>query len=87
MPSINDILIAHGRIRKNIHETPVLTSQTVDNLVGKNVFFKCENFQKTGSFKVRGALNACMSKLEKLNESETTLTGVVTHSSGNHGKL
>ena len=82
IPTVNDIRNAHGRIKDLIHRTPVITSKTVDSLVGKNVYFKCENFQKTGSFKVRGALNGILSKLE----TSSTIKGCVTHSSGNHGQ-
>jgi serine racemase len=86
--NIKEILSAYKRVRNKVHQTPVVTSETVNNLTGKNVFFKCENFQKTGSFKARGALNAIISKLERQKDSETEnkVTGVVTHSSGNHGK-
>jgi threonine dehydratase len=81
-PTMKNILIAYERIKNIIHKTPVLTSTTINQLTGKNVFFKCENFQKTGSFKARGALNAIIAKTERDNQ----ITGVVTHSSGNHGK-
>ena len=56
--SYNDISEASQRISKFIHKTPVSTCSTIDHMVGRNVHFKCENFQKTGSFKARGALNA-----------------------------
>ena len=56
--SYQEILNAAERIAKHIHKTPVHTCSTIDALVGRKVFFKCENFQKSGSFKARGALNA-----------------------------
>ena len=74
------ILEAHGRIAPRIHRTPVLTSASLDALAGARFFFKCENFQKTGSFKIRGATNAIFS----LSDAEAA-HGVVTPSSGNHG--
>lgn len=70
---------AHERIRPRIHRTPVLTSKSLDEVAGARLFFKCENLQKTGSFKIRGATNAIFS----LSEEEAR-RGVVTHSSGNH---
>jgi threonine dehydratase len=70
---------AHARIRERIRRTPVLTSSRLDELSGASLFFKCENFQKTGSFKARGALNAVLSLAGA--EAER---GVATHSSGNH---
>ena len=80
-PSIEwkNIEEAHERIRPRIHRTPVLTSHSLNGLAGADLFFKCENLQKTGSFKIRGATNAIFS----LSESEAR-RGVVTHSSGNH---
>lgn len=54
----NDILAAENRISSYIHETPVFTSSTLNRAIGRKVFFKAESFQKTGSFKARGALNA-----------------------------
>jgi threonine dehydratase len=75
----NTILEAHERIKPRIHCTPVLTSKSLDSLAGAQIFFKCENLQKTGSFKIRGATNAIFS----LNDEEAR-RGVVTHSSGNH---
>jgi threonine dehydratase len=70
---------AHERIRPRIHRTPVQTSQSLDAMTGARLFFKCENLQKTGSFKIRGATNAIFS----LTDDEAR-RGVVTHSSGNH---
>jgi threonine dehydratase len=74
------ILDAHARIAPRIHRTPVLTSASLDAMTGARVFFKCENLQKTGSFKIRGASNAILS----LSEEEAA-RGIVTQSSGNHG--
>jgi len=71
---------AHERIAPRIHRTPVLRSATIDALCGAEIFFKCENLQKTGSFKIRGATNAIFSLPEK--EAER---GIITQSSGNHG--
>jgi threonine dehydratase len=78
-PSWQEIAEAHVRIAGPIHRTPVLTSQTMDRLSGALLYFKCENLQKTGSFKIRGAANAILS----LSEEEAR-RGIVTHSSGNH---
>jgi threonine dehydratase len=74
------ILDAHVRIATRIHRTPVLTSASLDAMTGAGLFFKCENLQKTGSFKIRGASNAILS----LSEEEAA-QGIVTQSSGNHG--
>jgi threonine dehydratase len=76
---IEHILEAHARIRGQIRRTPVLTSSRLDELAGASLFFKCENFQKTGAFKARGALNTVLS----LTDAEAA-RGVATHSSGNH---
>ena len=74
-----DTLIkVHERIRPFIHRTPVFTSQLLNDMSGANLFFKCENFQKMGAFKMRGATNAILSLSE-----EQRRKGVVTHSSGN----
>jgi threonine dehydratase len=74
------ILDAHARIAPRIHRTPVLTSASLDAMAGARLFFKCENLQKTGSFKIRGASNAILSLTE-----EQAARGIVTQSSGNHG--
>jgi threonine dehydratase len=74
------IVEAHDRIRSRIHRTPVLTSRSLDALAGAQLFFKCENLQKTGSFKIRGATNAIFSLTD-----EEARHGILTHSSGNHG--
>jgi len=79
-PSWETIEEAHRRIAPRIHRTPALRSATLDGLTGAQLFFKCENLQKTGSFKIRGATNAIFS----LSEEEAR-RGIVTHSSGNHG--
>lgn len=68
----------HNRIQPYIHKTPVLSSTQIDNLVGAQLYFKCENFQKTGAYKMRGASNAIM-----LLTDEQRAKGVITHSSGN----
>lgn len=79
LPDWKTIIEAHERIRAQIHRTPVLTSRSLNALAGAQLFFKCENLQKTGSFKIRGATNAIFSLTE-----EEARRGVVTHSSGNH---
>ena len=79
--TLSDIQAAHDRIRPYIHRTPVLTCQTLNDISGANLFFKCENFQKIGAFKARGGVNAVLS----LSKSELE-NGVVTHSSGNHAQ-
>jgi len=79
IPTFDDVLTAHSRIKPYIHKTPVLTSKFMNELTGAELYFKCENFQKAGVFKARGASNAVFGlgddKVEK---------GVATHSSGNH---
>ena len=79
VPTFDDVIAAHDRIRPHIHRTPVLTSSYFNELTGAELFFKCENFQKAGAFKVRGACNAVFG----LTEDQSRL-GVCTHSSGNH---
>jgi len=78
-PDWNAIVEAHERIRARIHRTPVLTSRSLNTQTGAQLFFKCENLQKTGSFKIRGATNAIFSLTD-----EEARRGVATHSSGNH---
>jgi len=78
-PTWDAIEAAHARIAPRIHRTPVLRSATLDAMCGAELFFKCENLQKTGSFKIRGATNAIFS----LSDEEAS-RGIVTHSSGNH---
>jgi threonine dehydratase len=79
-PTIDDIRAAANRIAPHIHRTPVVTSATFDREIGAKIFFKCENLQKVGAFKARGAVNAIM-----LLDDEAAGRGVITHSSGNHG--
>src|SRR5204862_4408322 len=74
------IRAAHERIRAHIHRTPVLTSARLDEASGAQLFFKCENFQKIGAFKARGATNAVF-----VLDDASAKRGAVTHSSGNHG--
>lgn len=78
-PSFAQIRAAHQRIAAHIHRTPVATSASLDALAGARLYFKCENLQRSGSFKMRGASNAVLS----LSEQEAA-RGVLTHSSGNH---
>lgn len=81
MISKADIEEAHERIRSYIHRTPVLTSGSVDEMAGCSIFFKCENLQKVGAFKARGAMNAALSL-----SPEQLKKGLATHSSGNHAQ-
>ena len=80
MLTLKDIQLAHKRIRPFIHRTPILTNSSINKLAGAELFFKCENFQKAGSFKIRGATNT----VEMLSDEEFN-QGVATTSSGNHG--
>ncbi len=73
-----DLIKTHQRIKPYIHNTPILTSKLIDEIAGAKLYFKCENFQKMGAFKMRGATNAIM----QLSDSQRS-KGVVTHSSGN----
>jgi len=79
LPTLTDIISAHKRIKPFIHRTPVLSSRQLNEIFGSELFFKCENFQKVGAFKFRGATNAILSLT-----GEEKKKGVVTHSSGNH---
>jgi len=79
LPTLADIKAAHSRIEPYIHNTPVMMSQQLNEIFNCELFFKCENFQKVGAFKFRGATNAVLSM-----SAEEKLKGVVTHSSGNH---
>ena len=81
IPEKQDLLDAYKAVKPWIHRTPVLTSSQIDQMVGASVFFKCENFQKMGAFKMWGALNA----IQSLSEAQKK-GGVVTHSSGNFGQ-
>ena len=78
-PNFEAILAAHARIAPRIHRTPVVTSTSLDEIAGARLYFKCENLQKTGSFKIRGATNAVFSLTD-----EEARHGVVAPSSGNH---
>ena len=77
---LDSIRAAHERIRPYIHRTPVLTSERLNEVAGASLFFKCENFQKIGAFKARGAMNAVFAL-----DDAIARRGVATHSSGNHG--
>jgi threonine dehydratase len=79
-PGWEVIVAAHARIASKIHRTPVLTSVSLNAMTHAQLFFKCENLQKTGSFKIRGASNAILSLADK-----EAAHGIVTQSSGNHG--
>ncbi|PIO47311.1 MAG: serine dehydratase [[Chlorobium] sp. 445] len=79
VPTLSDIRAAAARIAQYAHRTPVLTSESLNQMVGASLFFKCENFQKVGAFKFRGACNAVFS----LSDADAA-RGVATHSSGNH---
>ena len=81
LPGVQDAFEARRRIRPHVHRTPLARSDYIDNAVGARVLFKCENLQKTGSFKARGAANAVFG----LSDAEAA-RGVVAHSSGNHGQ-
>ena len=76
-----EVVAAHSRIHDHIHRTPVLTSRTLDSMTGRSLFFKCENMQRVGAFKFRGATNAVLSL-----EADAATRGVCTHSSGNHAQ-
>ena len=80
-PTVADLTTARERIAAHVHSTPVLTCRTLDAATGARLFFKCENFQKAGAFKARGATNAVFSLSD-----EQAARGVATHSSGNHGQ-
>ncbi|EGG13325.1 serine racemase [Cavenderia fasciculata] len=79
--SFDDIKQAHDRIKPHIHKTPIMTSSVINDMSGFELYFKCENLQKVGAFKYRGACNSIL----KLDEQDAK-KGVVTHSSGNHGQ-
>lgn len=81
IPSYKDIDVAHKRIIPFINRTPVLKSRNLNHITGANLSFKCENFQRVGAFKYRGATNA----IQKLTDAQAR-NGVVTHSSGNHAQ-
>jgi threonine dehydratase len=81
LPNFNNVLEAYERINKQVKKTPILTSETLNKILGCSIYFKCENFQKVGAFKFRGASNAVLSLT-----NEQALRGVATHSSGNHAQ-
>jgi threonine dehydratase len=81
LPDLADIREAHARIRPFVHWTPAVTSHTLDRLAGRELVFKCENLQRVGAFKYRGATNAV-----QMLDDETAARGVATHSSGNHAQ-
>lgn len=81
VPTKESIAAAHERIKPYVHKTPVLTSEGINSIAGCKIFFKCENFQKVGAFKARGAMNAALSLTE-----EERKRGIATHSSGNHAQ-
>jgi threonine dehydratase len=81
LPDVRDILESLARIRGKIHRTPVLTSGILNRIAGCELYFKCENFQKVGAFKARGATNAAFSLAPDQREK-----GISTHSSGNHAQ-
>ena len=81
VPSKNDIINADKRVSPFVHRTPVLTSRSINRILNCELYFKCENFQKVGAFKYRGATNA----VQQLSDSELE-NGVATHSSGNHAQ-
>ncbi|MDJ0523026.1 MAG: pyridoxal-phosphate dependent enzyme [Planctomycetota bacterium] len=79
--TLHDVLDAAQRLAGEAHRTPVLTCESIDRIVGMRLFFKCENFQKVGAFKFRGATNAV-----RMLADDQAQRGVVTHSSGNHAQ-
>ncbi|NNM22888.1 MAG: pyridoxal-phosphate dependent enzyme [Flavobacteriaceae bacterium] len=81
IPAKEDLIETYKRVRKYVNRTPVLTSTTINGWIDGEVFFKCENFQKMGAFKMRGAIQA----IAKLSDAQKKL-GVITHSSGNFGQ-
>lgn len=81
IPTYKDVAEAHQRIQPYLNKTPVLTSRTINELTGAQFYFKCENFQRMGAFKFRGAMNA----LSQFNDQQRK-NGVVTFSSGNHAQ-
>ncbi|MCS7036474.1 MAG: pyridoxal-phosphate dependent enzyme [Saprospiraceae bacterium] len=76
-----DIEAAHARVAPHIHRTPILTCRSIDALAGCSLFFKCENFQKIGAFKIRGGMNAALTL-----PADEAQRGLATHSSGNHAQ-
>jgi threonine dehydratase/serine racemase len=80
-PTLTDLRAAASRIAPFVNQTPLMSSSTLNRELGLEAFFKCDNFQKTGAFKARGAVNAVLSL-----DDDAAQRGVVTHSSGNHGQ-
>lgn len=81
VPTLADIIEVHQRIKPFIHQTPVLSSQSLNELAGCEIYFKCENFQKIGAFKARGGVNAVLNLSQEEQQK-----GITTHSSGNHAQ-
>ena len=81
IPTAEDIRTTHEAIASMIHRTPVLSCRSIDAMAGASLFFKCENFQKIGAFKMRGASSAAL----RLSDAERK-NGLATHSSGNHAQ-
>ncbi|MCG8580428.1 MAG: pyridoxal-phosphate dependent enzyme [Bacteroidales bacterium] len=79
LPAAVDVIDAYQRIKALVHQTPVLTSRSINEICGAEIYFKCENLQKVGAFKYRGATNAVL-----LLDEDIRKNGVATHSSGNH---
>ena len=79
IPAYTDVVEAHLLVKRFAHRTPILVSESINHITGGEIYFKCENFQKVGAFKFRGATNAVMSLSD-----EESIRGVGTHSSGNH---
>jgi threonine dehydratase len=79
--TIENVVRASERINPYVHRTPIFTSRQIDRILGASLYFKCENFQRTGSFKARGGCNAVFSLFD-----EEAARGVATHSSGNHAQ-
>ena len=84
LPCADDVRRARGTLGDGVHLTPVFTSKTLNEMVGAELYFKCENMQRTGSFKIRGALNAARSYVSQASGKDIS-EPLVTHSSGNHG--
>jgi len=81
MVQYTDVLEAYNRVKDVVNKTPIMTSRTLNELVNAEIFLKCENFQRIGAFKMRGAYNA----ISQLSEKQKS-RGVITHSSGNHAQ-
>jgi len=81
IPTFQEVEKVHKRIKQYINQTPVLSSTAINEMSGAEIYFKCENFQKVGAFKMRGAANAILALTD-----EERARGVATHSSGNHAQ-